>query len=143
MSTADNEPAIPDSNRASPQANDKILWIDCLGGLFAGIAMLSLAGWISKLESLPIEFVVGMGCANLAYGTYSVWVTLSRPRSQRKIEILAASNVAWLFVCLAIVVKHRGGLSPLGNLHVVGEGVYVAGLGIVEWRLRKRLVRPK
>jgi hypothetical protein len=122
---------------------DRILWLDCVGGLIVGTLVLLFCGWISELECLPIQYVVGMGVANLAYGSYSIWVTLSRPRSQRQVEILAAANTAWLFVCLAIAVLHLGSMSLLGYVHVIGEGVYVAALGITEWLMRKKLVKAK
>ena len=38
-------------------SKDKILWVDCLGGLFVGGAVLSICKLLSDWESLPTTIV--------------------------------------------------------------------------------------
>ena len=42
---------------------DKILWVDCLGGLIVGVVVIVLSPVISVWECLPIHVVAGMGIA--------------------------------------------------------------------------------
>lgn len=117
----------------------RILWVDCLGGLVVGLLVLFGREQICEWENLPLSIVVGMGAANLLYGSFSLYVTLQQRRPRRLVEMLAVANIAWLLVCLAIVLKHSSEMSLVGFVHVIGEGVYVAALGIMEWSWRTEL----
>ena len=46
----------------------RLLWVDGLGGLFAGPVVLFASGWLSEVEGLPEHFVVFMAAANRVYG---------------------------------------------------------------------------
>ena len=83
-------------------SNDKILWVDCLGGLIVGCVVLSIYKLLNDWESLPTSIVVSMGVANLAYGSYSLFVTTRNPRPLMMVKLLAVANMFWLIVCLAI-----------------------------------------
>lgn len=120
-------------------SNDRILWIDCLGGLIVGCAVIACHQVLSDWENLPIRIVIGMGVANVLYGSYSLYVTTRRSRSIGLIQLLAIANMSWLFVCIGIAASHWPEISAFGLLHVIGEGAYVAGLGYTEWRLQKTL----
>ena len=122
---------------------DRILWLDCIGGLVVGCAVLAFCGLLSDLENLPISIVGVMGFANLIYGGYSFFVTTRRNRSKRLVGILAIANMTWLFICVSILIFYWHRINTIGLVHVLGEGVYVATLGLVEWRMRERLSRPR
>lgn len=111
-----------------------ILWIDCLGGLMVGFFVLLFCSLISAWTNLPTSIVISMALANLLYGSYSLYVTTRKSRSILLVKILAVANICWLFVCISIAVYYWQEVSALGLLHVIGEGIYVAALGLVEWR---------
>jgi len=117
-------------------ASPRILWLDCLGGIIVGIVVLAICRPLSNWECLPVSIEMGMGIANLIYGCFSLFVTLCRPRAKSLIATLAVANMAWLLVCVLITTIWWEQISWLGLLHVLGEGVYVAGLGYTEWTLR-------
>lgn len=114
----------------------KVLWLDCLGGLVVGAVVLLGCKYLSRWENLPVEVLMGLGVANLAYGGYSLFVTTRNPRSLRLIEILALANMSWPLVCLGLTCFFWQDITVLGLLHLIGEGIYVGGLGYTEWRLR-------
>lgn len=118
---------------------DKILWTDCLGGLTVGVIVLLFHRFLSHWENLPISIVLTMGCVNLLYGSFSLYVTTRYPRPRYLISILAAANMCWLLVCIGIVVSYRNEIALLGFLLVLGEGMYVSALGYIEWRMRYAL----
>lgn len=116
-----------------------ILWLDCVGALIVGIVILCACQLISEWDSLPLWIILGVGLANLAYGTYSFWVTTRNPRPMVLLKILALANIMWLAVCIAIVVWNWDNISVFGIFHKFAEGIYVASLGCIEWRWRKSL----
>ena len=122
---------------------DKILWFDCIGGLIVGCVVLAMYKLMSDWESLPAAVIFSMGVANLAYGSYSLFVTTRQPRPLVMVKLLAIANMFWLIVCLVIATAYWQQISILGMLHVVGEGIYVAALGLAEWKWRLLLSGPK
>lgn len=117
-----------------------ILWTDCLGGLTVGTLVLVGHQWIAQWHNLDSSVVVSMAFANLFYGGYSLFVTTNPKRTMVMVSILAAANVVWLFVCCAIVTVTWTNISLFGITHILGEGIYVGGLGMVEWNRRSQLV---
>lgn len=117
----------------------KILWLDCLGGLTVGVLVLATCSLLSLWENLPVGVVIAMGLANLLYGSYSLYVTTRKPRPLPLVSGLAVANMSWLLVCIAIAVIYWQRITGLGLLHVLGEGIYVAGLGVVQWQWRQKL----
>jgi hypothetical protein len=118
---------------------DNIFWFDCIGGLVVGVIILCLCPLISAWDNLPLWIVLAVGFANLAYGGFSLWVTTRSPRPVLLVKILSLANIAWLAVCIAIVVWHWSEISFFGVIHKIGEGLYVASLGLMEWRWRRSL----
>ncbi len=119
----------------------RLLWVDSLGGLGVGAGVLILSTWLSELQGLPWQVLVFMGVANLVYGSYSLSLVLRARRTTPQIALLAGANMAWLLVCIAIAWIYHDVMTIFGDLHVIGEGIYVAGLGAVEWRRRATLER--
>ena len=117
----------------------RILWTDCLGGLFVGILVLTAHQFIADWHNLSKQLILFMGAVNLAYGCYSLFVTLRTPRPLILVKLLAMANIIWLPVCTAITAYHWNDISAIGIIHVLGEGVYVAGLGLMEWTRREQL----
>ena len=116
-----------------------ILWVDCIGGLVVGVLVLCFCRLISSLGGLPIGIVLLVGFANLFYGTYSLWLTTRNRRGMVFLQILAFANMAWLLVCLAIIVSHWSDITIFGMVHKLTEGIYVAALGWLEWQWRESL----
>ena len=119
--------------------NTNILWLDCVGGLVVGIIVLVFCKVLSNWEGLPLSVVAFMAIMNLVYGAFSLFITLRKPRPIILVRILAIANMAWLLVCIAIVATWFNQLTLLGWIHVLGEGLYVATLGWVEWKWRDRI----
>lgn len=117
----------------------KILWLDCLGGLVVGIIVLIFCTALCRWEGLPLGVVVFLAIMNLAYGAFSLYVTLGNPRPIKLVRTLAIANMAWLIVCIAIAIAWINSITTLGSVHVVGEGLYVAALGFTEWRWQDEL----
>ena len=118
----------------------RLLWVDCIGGLVVGFVVLVFCQLISSWENLPLETVVLTGAANLAYGVYSLFVTTRKKRPLILVKMLAIANITWLLVCVAIAAMYWRQISLIGIVHVIGEGIYVAGLGFVEWKMKESLV---
>ena len=118
----------------------KLLWIDCLGALAAGAAMLVFSSWLSGLYGFSRQFVVGLAAVNLAYGSFSLSLAARRRRPPALIALLALANLAWGLVCFAAAIHLSDAATPFGLAHLVLEGLYVGGLGALEWKWRRQLV---
>ena len=117
----------------------KLLWIDCIGGLIVGSLILVFSSTIATWHNLPRALIVAMAVANLLYGSFSLSLATRRQPGILPIRILAIANIGWLFVCCLLTALWRADISVLGVLHLTGEGLYVAALGMLEWRWQKVL----
>lgn len=111
-----------------------LLWIDCTGGLAVGVLVLAFSSWLSTLYAMPQSFVVAMGAANLAYGTFSLSLARRAVRPRALLRLLIGANLAWAVFCVIASVILASQASALGLATLLFEGAYVGGLGILEWR---------
>jgi uncharacterized membrane protein YhaH (DUF805 family) len=117
----------------------RILWIDCAGGLIAGVAVLILSGFLSDLYAIPHIVLVIMGVANLAYGFYALSLYVRRTRPRSLLVALVIANATWAVLCLVAAMLVAGTATVFGLAHLVGEGVWVGGLAALEWQRREQL----
>ena len=118
-----------------------LLWIDSGAGLGAGVVVLALSGWLSEVYGLPRALLLGMGAANLAYGTYSGTLARRARRPRGLLLLLVVANGAWAVLCVVLAVRLAHSASAFGLAHLAGEGLFVGGLAALEWRERERLQR--
>ncbi len=105
-----------------------------------GTAAVAASGALSRLYRMPRAAVVGLGVANLAYGTFSLSLALRKQRSPGQIAALVTANAAWAAVCGLAAARLAGTASAFGIAQLLAEGVYVGGLAALEWRQRDRLL---
>lgn len=118
----------------------KLLWVDCIGGALAGVAVLSLSGWLSELHGLPRGLLLFTGTVNLFYGGYSFSLARRSRRPLVLLRVLVFANGAWACVCVGLLIAFGADVTPFGVLHLGGEALYVGGLAAFEWRWRHVLV---
>lgn len=115
-----------------------LLYLDSGGGLVVGVVVLAFASFFASLYGMPLGTVVTMGVANLAYASYSGTLAYRARKgtmpSRRAIWALVVANVAWGFVCAFLLLEHARTATLIGLGVVFFEGLYVAGLGLVERR---------
>lgn len=116
-----------------------LLWLDCSGGLFVGVIVLAIYPLLANWHSLPSTLIVVMGLANLVYGCYSLSLARRQQRPLHLIQLLAIANMTWGIVCFCLFGIWWESVSLLGAIHLIGEGIYVGGLGLLEWRWREAL----
>jgi hypothetical protein len=117
----------------------KLLWIDCGAAFVAGLAVLALAGWLSRLYALPRGLLVVMGGVNLAYGAFSFSLARRARRPPLLIAALVAANTTWALLCGLAAARLVGTASGFGLAHLVGEAIFVGALAALEWNQRERL----
>ncbi|MEN1680355.1 MAG: hypothetical protein AAGJ46_12245 [Planctomycetota bacterium] len=116
-----------------------LLWIDGVAGFSVGVAVLLLQPWLVDWYGLPESVLSFIGTANLLYGCYSLSLAVRPTRPLGLIVLLAAANLAWAPVCVALIAQWWGEITWLGLAHVAGEGVFVTVLACLEWRWRRDL----
>jgi hypothetical protein len=105
----------------------------------AGVAVLLTSGWLSDLYALPRQLVIGMGVANISYGSYSLSLVMRRRRPRYLIVCLVMANAAWAVFCLSAAIVFAGTASVFGLVHLYGEALFVASLAAAEWQRRHTL----
>jgi hypothetical protein len=114
---------------------DRLIWIDGIAGAVVGLLMLSLRGWLTDVYGLPATLLLGIGLANLAYAGVSLTLAqFRRPDWVPYLRVVAVANIAWSLVCLTLAVDRFDTATIFGQGQLLGEAVFVGGLGILEWR---------
>ena len=115
-----------------------LLWADGLAGASVGVLVLLLHSWFAALYGLSAPLVLGLGAANLAYGSYSstlaVRMRLGHPPSRRAVVALVVANAAWAVACVVLAVVLRERATAIGTSVLVIEAVFVGGLAMLERR---------
>lgn len=117
----------------------RILWIDGLAALVAGMLVLLASGWLSPWYGLPKRLLLFIGAVNVLYGSYSTPLAARAVRPLKLIELLAGANLSWAIVCLVLATVYREASSVFGSAHLLGEALFVGTLGCLEWRWRRHL----
>jgi hypothetical protein len=119
----------------------RVLWIDGLAALSAGIVVLALREVLARLYLLPTGLTTIIAIVNLSYSAFSLTLA-ARPRSARPLALvasLAAANGVWACACAFLVIRCWNVASVLGLAHIAFEGVFVSTLATIEWRNRHLL----
>lgn len=117
-----------------------LLALDAVGGLSNGAFVFAAQDWLAGLTGVAPEVLAAVATVNVAYGTYSaalngLWA--AGVRRGGPLRLLAAANMAWGGVCAVLLATVEAG--ALGQAQFALEGLFVGGLGAVEWRAWRRI----
>jgi len=118
-----------------------ILRIDGSAGLSAGMVVWLLSDVLVGLYQIPTWLLTINISANIVYGMGASLLASWQHRPIGAIVALSAANLLWAVVCLVTAVLLVPTASLFGVGHFVLEGIFVATLGILEWRWRADLGR--
>jgi hypothetical protein len=116
-----------------------LLWIDCIAAALAGTLVLALGERLAGLYAMPHMGLQLIGAINLLYACLSGSLALHNQRPVSLVAALSIANGAWSMTCIGIAVAMAGTATPFGMAHLLGEGIFVGGLAVLEWRWRDRL----
>ena len=119
-----------------------LLWMDCIAGALAGVAMLLLLDWLAALYGMPRELLVFIGVANVLYASYSLSLAIRRIRTSLMLNALIVANGVWALVCVGLAVHWAGTATLFGMAHLLAEALFVGGLASLEWKWRGLLLAP-
>ncbi|MBH9575940.1 hypothetical protein [Inhella proteolytica] len=117
----------------------RLLWIDSLAALGAGLLVFGFAPALSGLYGLPVPLLQRIAAANLLYGSGSLGLACWRGRPRGAVQLLALANAFWAGVCVLLALQQGAEASGFGLAHLLGEAVFVGTLGALEWRYRRVL----
>lgn len=117
-----------------------LLGLDAVGGLSNAALGFAAGDWLAGLYAVEPGVLTAMATVNLAYGTYSaalngLWA--AGVRRGLPLRLLAAANMAWGGVCVVLLATVEAG--ALGQAQFALEGLFVGGLGAIEWRTWRRI----
>lgn len=117
----------------------RLLWIDGVVALVAGVVVLVAGGWLSEWYGLPRDLLSIIAVVNLVYALNSISLAMRSIRPEKMILLLVCANLAWAMVCLVLAILYRESATFFGLGHLVLEALFVGGLACLEWRWRKLL----
>jgi len=117
-----------------------LLWIDCIAGGLVGTLTLIFSAWLSQLYGLPRELLIIFGLANVLYGCYSFSLAMRKRRPMNLIILLVIANAVWAVICFILAANYATTATILGQIQLVGEGIFVGGLALIEWKHREKLL---
>ena len=120
----------------------RILWLDSLGALVVGVLVLALSAPLAELYVLPRALVVTLGVVSCGSGTLARQASRGMRPARRWVDLLIGANLAWTVVCALLAAAWWSEASAWGLAQLLGEGVYVGGLGLVEWRWVRQETDP-
>lgn len=117
----------------------RILWVDCIGAFLTGLLLLLFNGWLSSLYGLSPNLVIAHAFVHLIYGAYSFSLAVRKQRPMTMLLVLIFANGGWACLCFVFAAALIGNATALAIAAFVVEGLYVGGLGLVEWHRRELL----
>ena len=118
----------------------RLLWLDCIAAALAGVTVLALNSWLSRVYALPRNVLLFIGTVNLLYACYSFSLAVRKKRPMPQIKLLVLANSTWVAVCLGLAAAFWEQATLFGAGHLVGEAILVGGLANFEWRWRTQLL---
>jgi len=117
-----------------------LLWLDCGAAILVGTGVILFSVALSSWEGLPRGLLLFTGVVNVIYGSYSFSLAIRAQRPENLIKLLVLGNLAWVPVCFGLALAFVESATAFGLLHLIGEGVFVGLLAVLEWRNRKLLL---
>ncbi len=118
----------------------RLIQIDWIAAMVAGVLVLSLCPWLARLYALPESLLQTIGIVNHAYACVSLTLALrSRGDTVPYLRVVAAANIAWAAWCVMLTVVWFDQATLLGLVQLGGEALFVGGLGVLEWRAAGRV----
>lgn len=117
-----------------------ILHIDGIAGTSVGLLLLLFQDIASDFYQLPKVLILFLASANVCYGINALRLALISNRALKEVTVLAIANFFWAIVCVGIIFSYFEQASMFALLFISAECVFVAILGLCEWRYRFLLV---
>lgn len=116
-----------------------LIRLDWIGGAVVGLVVLGLHGWLARVYGLPSSLVLAMGWANLAYASVSFTLfRLTRGDRVPGLGKMALANILWGLLCFGLAAYWSREATVLGLAQLIVEGLFVGGLGVLEWRASRQ-----
>jgi hypothetical protein len=112
----------------------KLLWIDGIAALLAGIILLVFSDRLSTFFILPEKVLNAQGIIALVYSTYSINLARRQSNSQRLLYLLVFANAAYTILAVCLLLYFFKTASMYGVLYFMAEILFIGLLAFFEWR---------
>lgn len=111
-----------------------------MAGLTVGVALLALRPFLVGFYGLSHEMVGFIGFANVGYSLFGLGLAALPARPRGLLYWLVFANFLWSVVCVVLLARVWSSASFFGLAHIVLEGLFVAGLGLLEVRYQRDIL---
>lgn len=126
---------------AAWKKQSRLLSLDSLGAILAGVLTLVLFPWLQSLYQWTPGFTLYIAFANIVYGLYSGYVLSVHRVAQKsgqvpfkRVAVLVVANGLWATQCFYQAIRLHQETSLWGLGHLVLEGFYVGLLAYLEMK---------
>lgn len=127
------------STLQSPQFLRRVLWLDLLTGVATGLLQLSMPDQLAAQFGLPAALVRGSGAGLFAFVLLIAFLLTQRSVPAPFLRLLVVSNWLWVVACLWVASGAALPISTLGQVNLVVQAAFVAGLATLQGRCLRRL----
>jgi hypothetical protein len=117
-------------------------WLDAMAGLTVGVLVLILRDFLTGFYGLSPGVVTFIGAGNAGYALFGSTLGALRERPRALLYWLVFANFSWSAVCVLLAVEVWASASIFGLAHIIAEGLFVAGLALLEIRYRREILGP-
>lgn len=112
----------------------KILWIDCLAALSAGLVLLIFKGNMSPFFNVPKSLLTTLMMVAFCYACYSFYLANHSSPPKILLKILVLGNSMYALVCLFLLASFYKTATVFGVIYFSIDVLIVGFLALWEWR---------
>lgn len=121
----------------------RLPWIDGFAALAVGTLLLALRSVLAGFYGLSLELVTLVGVFNVIYAAPGLSLGALRTRPAWLLRCLIVANLAWVVACIVIAARVWSSARVFGLAHIIGEGLFVGGLALLEARHWREILAVK
>jgi hypothetical protein len=107
-----------------------VYFADALGSLAMGAGLLAAANQLTDLAAwaMPSTFLSIIGFLLLPWAAFNLWIARSARPARMAVAANIVGDIAWVAGTALLVAVHATGISGLGMVLLVGQGIAVGGV---------------
>lgn len=130
---------LNESTLQSPKFLRNILWLDLITGLVTGLLQVAMPSFFAQQYGLPITLILASGMGLFAYALLLTFLLTRRVMPAPYLRLLVVGNCLWPVACLWVALGAGLSVTPLGQINLLGQAGFVAGLATLQGMCLRRL----
>lgn len=122
---------------AKPFSLKKLLWVDCLAALSAGLFLLLFKSQLSPFFNLPESLLTNLMIVAFCFFCYSFYLANQSSPPKILLKTLVLGNSVYASICLFLLVFFYKTATIFGVIYFIIDVLIVGLLAVLEWKKTK------